>query len=180
MAAGVRTLRSEELSPEDVAALRRLLEAAFGSGPERFTDDDWDHAWGGRHFLLEEGRSIIAHASVVPRELHVNDLHLSTGYVEAVAVSPSRQGQGHGTTVMRRVNRYVDRGFQLGGLGGPPEYYERLGWVVWKGPTFVRTDSGLVRTPDDDGAVLVRLTPATPDLDLSAPISCDWRPGDVW
>jgi aminoglycoside 2'-N-acetyltransferase I len=180
VAARVRTVRSEELSPGEVASLRRLFEAAFGSGPERFTDDDWEHAWGGRHFLLQEGESIIAHASVVPRELHADGHRLSTGYVEGVAVSPPRQGEGHGTTVMGEVNRHVDMAFQLGALGGPPEYYERLGWVVWKGPTFVRTDSGLVRTADDDGAVLVRLTPTTPELDLSAPISCDWRRGDVW
>jgi hypothetical protein len=38
----------------------------------------------------------------------------------------------------------------------------------------------LVRTAEEDGNVLVRLTPTSPELDLSAPISCDWRPGDVW
>jgi hypothetical protein len=28
--------------------------------------------------------------------------------------------------------------------------------------------------------VFVRLTQTSPELDLSEPISCDWRPGDVW
>ena len=60
------------------------------------------------------------------------------------------------------------------------EFYERLGWRRWAGPTYVRTDAGLVRTAEDDGNVLVRLTPASPDLDLSAPLSCEWRSGDVW
>ena len=41
-------------------------------------------------------------------------------------------------------------------------------------------DPGDERTPEEDGFVLVRLTPTSPDLDLSAPISCEWRPGDVW
>jgi aminoglycoside 2'-N-acetyltransferase I len=82
---------------------------------------------------------------------------------------------------MREVNEYIDETFQLGALGtGRVAFYERLGWVVWKGPTFVRTGSGLVRTAEEDGQVLVRLTPASPQLDLAAPISCDWRPGDVW
>jgi hypothetical protein len=31
-----------------------------------------------------------------------------------------------------------------------------------------------------DGYILVLPTPLTPPLDLSADISCDWRPGDVW
>jgi len=38
-----------------------------------------------------------------------------------------------------------------------------------------------VRSPDEDGGIMVRLTPATPaDLDLSLPIAVDWRPGEVW
>jgi aminoglycoside 2'-N-acetyltransferase I len=44
----------------------------------------------------------------------------------------------------------------------------------------VRTERGLVRTPEDDGNVLVRPTPTSPPLDLAAPISCEWRRGDVW
>ena len=39
----------------------------------------------------------------------------------------------------------------------------------------------MIGTPEEDGLVMVRRTPTTPsDLDLDAPISCDWRPGDVW
>ena len=49
-----------------------------------------------------------------------------------------------------------------------------------EGPTSVHTDAGLLRTPEEDGLVFVRLTPTSPELDLSEPISCDWRPGDVW
>jgi aminoglycoside 2'-N-acetyltransferase I len=82
---------------------------------------------------------------------------------------------------MRGAGTYIDRSFQLGALGTDlHSFYERLGWTVWAGATAVRTDTGLVPTPDEDGFVLVRLTPTTPQLDLSAPISCEWRPGDVW
>jgi hypothetical protein len=35
-------------------------------------------------------------------------------------------------------------------------------------------------TPDDDGFVMVRLTPSTPPLDLDGPLVCDRRHGDVW
>ncbi len=82
---------------------------------------------------------------------------------------------------MREVGEHIDRTFPLGALAtGSLAFYERLGWVAWKGPTLVRTGSGLVRTEEEDGHVLVRLTPGSPELDLSAPISCDWRSGDVW
>jgi aminoglycoside 2'-N-acetyltransferase I len=178
--ATLRKLTTDELSPEEAAELRSLFDAAFADDPEGFSDEDWEHATGGLHFLLEENELIIASASVVQRELHSGDHRLATGYVEAVATRPSHQGLGHGTALMTEVNAYIDAHFQLGALGGDPAFYARLGWVVWKGPTFARTESELVRTAEDDGYVMVRLTPTTPELDLSAPISCDWRPGEAW
>jgi aminoglycoside 2'-N-acetyltransferase I len=82
---------------------------------------------------------------------------------------------------MRAAGDHIDRAYRLGALAtGIPAFYERLGWIVWEGPTFVRTDAGLLRTTEEDGSVLVRPTPTSPDLDRSAPISCEWRPGDVW
>jgi aminoglycoside 2'-N-acetyltransferase I len=177
----VRRVASDELSSELVALLRDLFTAAWADRSQAFTDEDWDHAVGGVHFMLEEDGSIVAHASVVDRELHTGGHHLPTGYVEAVATWPAHQRRGHGSALMGEVGAYIDQTFQLGALDtGSPAFYERHGWVVWSGPTFVRTDAGLVRTKEEDGQVLVRLTPTSPDLDLSEPISCDWRPGDVW
>jgi len=177
----VRRIASDELRAEEVAELRRLFDAAWDEDDDAFSDEDWDHAVGGLHFILEEGGAILAHASVVERDLHAGDHRLATGYVEAFATSPVHQRRGYGSSVLREVNEYIDGTFQLGALGtGSFSFYERQGWVVWKGPTFVRTDSGLIRTEEEDGYVLVRLTPTSPELDLSAPISCEWRPGDVW
>jgi aminoglycoside 2'-N-acetyltransferase I len=171
---------SRDLRPEEVASLRALFEAAWAD-EEGFTDQDWDHAFGGIHFIVEEGGVIVSHASVVERRLHTNGLDLTTGYVEAVATRPLHQRRGHGSAVMRAVGEHIDRTFQLGALDtGRRAFYERLGWIAWRGPTAVRTDGGLVRTPEEDGNVLVRLTPTSPQLDLSSPISCDWRAGEVW
>jgi aminoglycoside 2'-N-acetyltransferase I len=176
----VRRLASDELLPKEVEDLRRLFDAAW-DGDDPFTDEDWDHALGGLHFILEEDGAIVAHASVVERELYTRGLRLATGYVEAFATSPGHQRRGYGSSVLREVNGYIDETFRLGALGtGTFSFYKRQGWVVWKGPTFVRTDTGLVRTADEDGYVLVRLTPTSLTLDLTAPISCEWRSGDVW
>ena len=177
----VRRVATDELSSTELTRLRALFRAAWADDPEAFTEDDWEHALGGVHFLVEEGGEILAHASVVERELHADGHPLTTGYVEAVATSPSHQRRGHGSAVMREVGEHVDESFPLGALDtGLAAFYERLGWVRWQGPTFVRTHAGLVRTAEDDGNVFVRLTPTTPQLDLSAPISCEWRAGDVW
>lgn len=177
----MRWIESQELTRHEAAALRDLFDAAWADPDDRFTDDDFDHASGGVHFVVERDGLIVSHASVVERELHAGPHRLSTGYVEAVATLPSHRGRGLASAVMREVGEHIDRSFALGALGtGLHAFYERLGWVVWEGPTGVRTHRGPVRTPDDDGFVLVRLTPTTPRLDLAEPISCDWRRGDVW
>lgn len=177
----VRRVASAALSAAEIGAVRELLERAFGTGEEAFGEDDWRHALGGVHVLLELGGRIVAHASVVERELHVDGRPVRTGYVEAVATDPALQGTGLGSRVMREVGAIVAEGFELGALGtGRRRFYERLGWRTWRGPTSVRTPAGPRRTPDEDGYVLVLATPSSPPLDPEAPISCDWRPGDVW
>ena len=177
----MRRIPSSALADGEIEAIRTILFAAFGDDPEEaFTEADWDHALGGMHVVAEIGGRIVAHASVVPRELHVAGRMLATGYVEAVAVRPDEQGRGHGTAVMRDVAEIVAT-YELGALGtGEHGFYERLGWRTWRGPSSVRTPSGERATPEDDGYLMVLATPTSPPLDLDAPISCEWRPGDVW
>jgi aminoglycoside 2'-N-acetyltransferase I len=178
----VRRLTSSELTAADVVTIRQLMTEAFGDDEEdRFDDADWEHALGGVHVVVDVGGAIVAHAAVVTRELQVAGLPIRTGYVEAVATAPARQGEGLGTAAMREIGAIIDAEYELGALGtGSHHFYERLGWRTWRGPAFVRIRDGDRRTPDDEGYILVRSTPRTPPLDDGAPISCDWRPGDVW
>jgi aminoglycoside 2'-N-acetyltransferase I len=178
----LRRLSTSELSTSEATAIRALMDVAFGTDEDAwFTDDDWQHALGGVHFVLELDGEIVAHAAVVEREIHVGDQAFRTGYVEAVATDPARQGVGLGSIVMTDVTEYIRTRFDLGSLGtGRQSFYGRLGWRIWAGPSSVRTAGGDRPTPDDDGCILVLATPTTPPLDLTAPISCDWRPGDAW
>jgi aminoglycoside 2'-N-acetyltransferase I len=180
--ARVRELATNELSGQDIEAIRALLWAAFESDEEGFTEDDWQHALGGRHFVVEVRRRILAHAAVVERAIEFGQTRLRAGYVEAVATAPDRQGRGHGTLAMRAAGNHIRGAFEIGVLGtGSHGFYERLGWTTWRGRSFVRTaDGGLVATPDDDGYLMVLQTPSTPPLVPLAPIVCEWRPGDVW
>jgi aminoglycoside 2'-N-acetyltransferase I len=182
--ARVRTLPSAALTDPEVAALRRLLADAFAEDEHGgFTSDDWDHALGGTHFLAEEDGRIVGHASVVPRDIRVAGRPLRTGYVEAVATAVDRQRSGIGTALMRAVAEHL-ADHELGALGtGSHDFYRRLGWEVWRGPSSVRTADGDRATPEEDGYIMVLRTPRTPrspPLDLHAPISCDWRRGDAW
>lgn len=177
----VRRVPTDDLTPAEISAVRALLWAAFPPGEEGFTEEDWEHALGGSHFMLEQDGAIVAHASVVEREIHVDGRALGTGYVEAVATDPAQQGRGMGSIVMGAVTEHIRDAFELGVLGtGRHRFYERLGWFTWRGPSAVRTVEGLVRTPEDDGYIMVLRTRTSPPLDPITPISCEWRPGDVW
>jgi aminoglycoside 2'-N-acetyltransferase I len=117
----------------------------------------------------------------VERTLHLASRSVRTGYVEAVATSPAHQGLGYGTQVMAEVGEIIRAGYELGGLGtGAHHFYERLGWLTWRGPTSVLTGGRSVRTAEDDGAIMVLPTPTSPPLDLDGPLACEWREGDVW
>jgi aminoglycoside 2'-N-acetyltransferase I len=176
-----RSLATAELSADESTAIRELLRAAFDSDEDGFSDDDWQHALGGRHFLLEHGDEIVAHAAVVARTIEIGGRPLRAGYVEAVATAREQQRRGHGTRVMQAAGDHIRDGFEIGVLGtGTHGFYERLGWTTWRGPSFVRVRDGLVATPDDDGYLMVLRTPSTPQLEALDPIGCEWRPGDVW
>ena len=121
----VRVCLSDALDPRDRTAIRSLLDAAFEGD---FSDDDWAHALGGTHAIVEADGAVVAHASVVPRVLDVGTRRVRAGYVEAVAVLPARQGTGLGTAVMRALGEVIAREFELGALStGEWHFYEGLG-----------------------------------------------------
>ncbi len=174
----VELLASEQLSVHERRGLRALWDAAFGGS---FADEDEDHAYGGVHAVIREGSSVLAHASVVPRDLLVGERTLRAGYVEAVASLPTYQGRGLGTQVMAALGGVVREQHDLGALSTSAHgFYERLGWERWRGPSYVLRDCARVRTEDEDDGLMVLRTPQTAELDLHLPITCHDRPGDAW
>ena len=178
----IRRVATPDLTVAETTTIRAFITAAFAEDVHGgFTEDDWQHALGGSHFLLELDGRIVGHASVVERAIEVAGRPIRTGYVEAVAIEPGRQRQGLGTRLMADVDANLDDAFDLGVLGtGSQAFYERLGWRVWQGPSSVRTTSGEQPTPEEDGYILVFRTRSSPPLRLTDPISCEWRPGDAW
>ena len=176
----LRRATTEELTGGELEALRRMVFGAFGG---RFDERDWEHMLGGTHVLVVEDGEVVAQGAVVPRVLVTGGRALRAGYVEGVATRRDRQGAGLATLVMREVGRVVEEGYELGALSdgsGIPGFYQRLGWEVWQGPTWVAAPGGPVRTAEEDGSVLVMRTPASGQLDPATSITCDWRAGDVW
>lgn len=132
------------------------------------------------HVLGFRAGALASHALWVTRVLQAGDLPpLRTAYVEAVATDPAWRRRGFAAAVMRRLAAEV-RDFDLAALSPFDEgYYARLGWETWRGPLFARTGEGLEPSPPDETVMILRL-PKTPALDLTGPLSAEWREGDVW
>lgn len=167
-----------EVTQERLVEIRRLCLLAFG---EDFSAQDWEHMLGGWHVVAIDDGAVIAHAAVVPRCIEIAGRPFRTGYVEAVATDPARQRAGLGSSVMTDVASTIRGEFEMGALStGLYAFYGRLGWEQWRGPTYVRQGSNLVRTEDEDGGVFVLRFGPSADIDLTAAISCAARPGDDW
>jgi aminoglycoside 2'-N-acetyltransferase I len=176
----LRSATTEELSDLELTELRMLLYLAFDGG---FDSHDWDHTLGGQHFMGLRDGAIVAHASVVARELQIGDRALQTAYVEGVAVAAEHRRHGHGHSVMAQLGEFLAPRYELGALSAADHlrsFYGRLGWWVWRGPTAVMVEGVAQPTPEDDGGVMVLETPSTGRLDPEATLVCDWRAGDVW
>jgi aminoglycoside 2'-N-acetyltransferase I len=124
---------------------------------------------------------LVGHAAVVERILQAGQRQLRTGYVEAVATVPARQGQGIGRLVMTRVGRILTEGYEMGALAtGVNPFYRGLGWEDWLGPTAVRDGSALRYTPGEDGHVMVMRFGRSAGLALDMILSVTPRSGDDW
>ena len=131
------------------------------------------------HVLAYLGDALVSHAMWVTRWLQAGTHPLMrTAYVEMVATAPTHQGRGFGTAVMQRLAAEI-QDFDLGGLAtGSPGFYARLGWEPWRGPLSIRTETGVLPTPDD--SMMILRLPNTQPLDLAAPLSAEWRAGELW
>lgn len=174
----VVALPSDALSQRQRADLRALFAAAWPDPDDSFTEDDWEHTFGGMHFFVEQNDRILSHASVVPRVLRNGENTLATGYVEGVATLPDARTQGLASAIIEAAGEHIRSMFALGALGTDLfSFYERFGWQRWPGELAVADGD---RTPDEEGFVMVLRTSQTPSLDDEAPLICDPRSGDVW
>lgn len=172
----IQVVRSESLSDTDRRNIISLCNRAFGEDIEPLFNTFVDAT----HVLGYYDGSLVSHALWVTRNLQVGTSPLlRTAYVEAVATEQTYRNRGFATAIMKRVADEI-QGFDLAALSPfSVAYYERLGWELWRGPLFIRTESGLLPSPDDEEVMILRLS-GTPDLDLSAPLSAEWREGKLW
>ena len=146
----LRRLGTRDLTEVEVTAIRAIMDDAFGQDEdERFTDDDWDHALGGVHFVLDidggHRRPCLGRRARAPRRTAARS-----------GPATSRRSPRHrpSRVVVMAPRSCAPRrtgsqsGFELGCLGtGRQHFYERLGWLTWRGPSSVRTPDGHASDP---------------------------------
>jgi aminoglycoside 2'-N-acetyltransferase I len=168
-------IEGRDLSGADRAAVIDLCSRAFETDFAALFNTFHEPT----HVLAKLDGVLVSHALWVTRWLQAGSGPLlRTAFVEAVATGPAYQDRGFATQVMRMLQAAVID-YDLAGLStGRPGFYARLGWQNWRGPLFVRTDVGLLATPND--SVMVLLLPDTLPLDLNGPLSAEWRVGELW
>jgi aminoglycoside 2'-N-acetyltransferase I len=171
----LEVIRDIDLTDEQRSAIHALCNRAYEEDLTSLFDTFTDVT----HVLGYLDESIISHAMWVTRWLQPGDgPALRTAYVEMVATEPNFQRRGFASAIMKRLEETISD-FELGGLcPADPELYAKLGWIFWRGPLFIRTPGGLMPTPDEKVMILRLLK--TPALDLSLPLSAEWREGEVW
>ncbi|KOV61716.1 GNAT family N-acetyltransferase [Streptomyces sp. MMG1121] len=178
MTTRVRLVHTADADPAELGAARALLDAAFDGG---FSAEDWDHGLGGLHVLVHDDAGLAAHGSVVQRRVRHRGRWLRTGYVEAVAVRPDARRGGLGGRVMAELERVIERAYDLGALSASPAgapLYTARGWQRWNGQVHALSPGGIVRLPQEEGAMYVRPALAGA-LDPARELVLDWRDGDV-
>jgi aminoglycoside 2'-N-acetyltransferase I len=175
MSLELTTVSSHEMTPAQLDAVIALCSEVFQLDYARYMDLCPERV----HVLGYVEGSLAAHALWLERPLRIGEgPRLNAAYVEGVATRAERRGQGHGSRVMRRLQREI-AGYDLGALSpAVPEWYARLGWLLWRGPLFVVKDGEAQATPDE--RVMVYRTPRTGALDLDAALSAPWRPFEPW
>jgi aminoglycoside 2'-N-acetyltransferase I len=163
------------MGTETRAALLGLCEAAYGEPMRLYLEDIGP----GEHLLGLSDGVLVSHVMWVTRRLQPEGMApLRTAYVELVATAPEAQGRGHATRLLEAVPELVAE-YELAALSPATEgLYAHLGWRFWRGPLSIRTETGLMPTPEEE-IMFLRL-PRTPPLDDTLPLSAEWRPGEVW
>ena len=178
----VRRATTPELSPADVAAIRALLWAAFPVG-EAITEDDWLHALEWRPFVLDLDEEIVAHASVMERDLHVADVSVRTGTSRP---SPSSRHASGSDSARRSCVRSTSTSAVATSwvpsapvaTGSTSDSAARTAGADHRSSAPRTAPSGARRT---HGYILVR-----DDADVAAArlrrgrSAAEWRPGDSW
>ena len=166
-----------EVSSKTESSIRALLDLAYEGD---FSPEDWEHTFGGQYFIGFLDETVIAHGSVVPRNMFIDGKSLTVGYVEAIAVLPSHWRQGFGTQLMHQITRFCQDNYELSMLSTDEnQFYKGLGWKQFQGESFARTSDLEVRTLEEDEDLMLLHGKNSQIREIRRAV-CESRSGDDW
>jgi aminoglycoside 2'-N-acetyltransferase I len=172
----IQVKASRDLSPDEYSEILTLCTQAYRRDYLPYLKMFKDPV----HVLGRYRGKLVSHVLWITRWLQIGtNPVLRTAYIEAVATDPEYRRRGFASELMRRAAGEI-KDFDIGGLStGSKDFYTRLGWQLWQGQLFLRTDKGLVPTPDEHGVMVLPLS-KTPPLNLYAQLSIEWREIEPW
>lgn len=167
----------DDVGLETISSVRSLLELAYDGD---FSSEDWEHTLGGQYFIGSLEDTIVAHGSVVARNMFIDGEALTVGYVEAIAVLPTYWRQGFGTQLMTQITKFCNNNYELSMLStDEKKFYEKLGWRQFLGQSFVKHDELEVRTAEEDNGLMF-LPGKNCEITQILRATCLPRIGDDW
>ena len=166
---------NKDLSEQEMADIITLCSQAFERDYTPYLETFIDPV----HVMGYHRNTLVSHALWITRWLQIKDRPvMRTAYIEGVATDEIYRNRGFASAVMKRLAEEI-ADFEISGLcTGSPGFYSRLGWQVWTGRLFNRKGDELI--PTSGGPVMVLPLPNTREIDLSSPLSVEWRKGEVW
>ena len=166
-----------ELKPEIKENLRTLLHDAFDGD---FSEEDWQHTFGGTRFLGFVDDNLVAHGAVVERPMRINDIEMKVGYIEGVAVSPEYWRKGFGSLLMSEITSFCKSELAVSMLSTDEHlFYLNHDWQIFDGKSYVLVDEIEVRSEDED-AGLMYLLGLNEGTQVPRKAVCNARGGDAW
>ncbi|NCV44358.1 MAG: GNAT family N-acetyltransferase [Actinobacteria bacterium] len=167
----------ESLSSTITSSIRELLSRAFEGD---FSEEDWQHSFGGTRLIGRCNGRIVAHGAVTYRPIQFDGIEESTGYVEAIAVDPEFWRQGIGTALMKEITFICLKSYKISMLStGEKEFYRRLGWIDFVGESYIDLGNEVIRSEEEDEG-LMYLPSGEYLVSVPKRVICRARAGDAW
>lgn len=173
----VLRVNDPELKPEIKEKTLNLLSDAFEGD---FSEEDWQHTFGGTRFLGFLDNSLIAHGAVVERPMRIDGIQTKVSYVEGIAVAPEHWRKGFGSLLMVEITSHCKSESSLSMLSTDERvFYRKHGWRNFEGESYVLVDGIEVRSVDED-AGLMYLLGLNQETQAPGKVVCNSRDGDAW
>lgn len=141
-----------EPSETELVAIKLMLEQAFEGD---FADSDWEHTFSGIRFIGSLEDEVICHGALIPRQIWLDGVPKTVGYLEGLAVLPSQQGKGFGSELMFSITEYAIANYEFSMLSsGLKQFYRKFGWQDFLGHSYVKVAGESIPTYEEDSELM--------------------------